>query len=523
MSERVKIFDTTLRDGEQSPGVGLRPEEKLEIALQLARLGVDIIEAGFPISSPGDFQGVKAIADQVEGPTIAALARTNKADIEATWNAIKGAKKPRIHTFIATSPVHMTHKLRMTPEQVLAATAEACAYASGFGCEVEFSCEDATRSDWNFLAQVFTVATQNGATVLNVPDTVGYTTPQEYHDLIKFLKENVKAPRPVEFSVHCHNDLGLAVANSLAAVEAGARQIECTINGVGERAGNAALEEIVMALRTRADRFGIGTNINTQEIYRSSRLISQRTGMPVQPNKAIVGANAFSHQSGIHQDGVLKERTTYEIMRPQDIGVNDTAIVLGKNSGRAGFRDRLSRLGLKIEGEDFQRAFQRFKELADRKAQITDADLEAIVGDERRSAAAPEIIRLESFQVVTGTNAVPTATIRLTREGGRIRQEAASGDGAVDALYRALDRAADFKGKLIDYQIRAVTGGQDALGEVMVKVEAGGRTAVARGVSTDVLEASVRAYVAAMNKLLSEHESSVQPDEAVGWMQRVWS
>lgn len=512
MSSHVKIFDTTLRDGEQTPGVGLTPEEKLQIARQLARLGVDVIEAGFPCSSPGDFQAVKAVADQVDGPVIAGLCRTSPADLEAGYQALKGAKKPRIHTFIATSPIHMEKKLRMKPDAVVAAARDAVTLAKSYGMEVEFSAEDATRSDPDFLVQIFRVAKEAGATIINVPDTVGYTTPKEYYDLMVYLGEQVGSD--LTWSVHCHDDLGMAVANSLAAIAAGVTQIECTINGVGERAGNASMEEIVMALRTRGDHYGARTTINCTEITRTSRMVSSLMGIPVQPNKAIVGANAFAHQSGIHQDGVIKARQTYEIMQPDDVGAGDTNLVLGKNSGRAGFKARLSALGYTLEGDELNRAFQRFKDLADRKRTVTDRDLEALIKDERAVTQVPEICRLDAFQVVSGNQTVPTATVRITREGVP-REEAASGNGSVDALYRAIDRATGFEGNLLDYAIRAVTDGQDALGEVTVQVGTEAGTALGRGVAADILEASARAYMAAINKILSGLVGDKKSQEAV--------
>jgi 2-isopropylmalate synthase len=520
MAKRIRIFDTTLRDGEQAPGYGMTADQKLEVAVQLGRLGVDVIEAGFPASSPGDWEGTRRIAEAVTGPTIAGLSRANKPDIERCYEAVKVAKKPRIHTFIATSPIHMTHKLRKTPDEVVKIIREAVAFARSFGVEVEFSAEDATRSEWSFLTQVFTVAARAGATILNVPDTTGYTTPKEMYDLFRHLKEHVDAPDGVIFSCHCHDDLGLAVANSLAAVEAGAEQVECTINGIGERAGNAALEEIVMALRVRADRYGFDTGINAKEIYRSSRVLQAMTGVGVQPNKAIVGANAFAHEAGIHQDGVLKERTTYEIMRPEDVGVPASSLVLGKHSGRHAFRDRLEKLGYQLSEAELETAFARFKELADRKKVIDDRDLEALVSDQQSTQGTQEHCKLESFQVVSGNRAVPTATVHITRHDGKQRQEAASGDGPVDALYRAIGRACGLEVKLLDYSLKAVTEGQDALGEVTVKVQSNGRIASGRGTSTDVIEASARAYLNAINKILSG--AGVAADDG-GWQMRVFS
>jgi len=521
MTRRIQIFDTTLRDGEQSPGFGLNAEQKLEVAHQLTRLGIDVIEAGFPIASPGDFAGVKLISETIKGPIIAGLARTNREDVERCYQAIKDAERPRIHTFIATSPIHMELKLRMKPEDVVHAAREAVAQARGYGVEVEFSAEDATRSDWGFLTQIFTVAARAGATILNVPDTVGYTTPKEYFDLIRHLMDHVDAPDGVSFSVHCHNDLGLAVANTLAALEAGATQVECTINGIGERAGNAALEEIVMAMKTRRDCYRYETGIDSRELYRTSRLLQSMTGVSVQPNKAIVGANAFAHEAGIHQDGMLKHHTTYEIMRPEDVGVPATALVLGKHSGRAAFRSRLEFLGFKLTDAEINSAFKRFKDLADRKKSVTDFDLEALVGDEQATRSVTEIVRLESFQVVSGNLTVPTATVRLALSDGT-KQEAASGDGPVAALFTAIDRAAGFSGQLLDYKLKAVTGGEDALGEVQVRVQSGDRVANGRGTSTDVLEASARAYLNAINKILSGAAVVVSDEPAPGWQMRAW-
>ncbi|HEY8347195.1 MAG TPA: 2-isopropylmalate synthase [Symbiobacteriaceae bacterium] len=522
MSKRIAIFDTTLRDGEQAPGFSMTADEKLQIARQLARLGVDVIEAGFAASSPGDFASVQQIAREVRGPVIASLARANKKDIEAAAEALKHAERPRIHTFIATSPIHMEKKLKMTPEQVVERVREMVAYAASFGMEVEFSAEDATRSDWRFLAQVLTVAAQAGARVLNVPDTTGYITPKEMYDLFRYLMEHVEAPGEVIFSCHNHNDLGLATANTLAAIEAGVGQVEGTINGIGERAGNVAIEEVVMALHTRRDVYPYVTGINTREIYRTSRLLQAVTGVAVQPNKAIVGANAFAHEAGIHQDGVLKDRTTYEIMRPEDVGVPESCLVLGKHSGRHAFRDRLQHLGYQLSEEELDRAFARFKELADRKKYVTDEDLEALAVDAGQRGPR-EPVRLVSFQVVTGTNTLPTATVQVEKEG-EARQEAASGDGPVEALYQAIDRAIGFDGHLVRYQLKGVTGGQDALGEVVVRVVSGDRIATGRGASTDVLEASARAYVAAVNKLLTGRGTPVPADMQQDplWLQRAY-
>jgi 2-isopropylmalate synthase len=523
MSKRIYFFDTTLRDGEQAPGFSMTSDEKLQVAQQLARLGVDVIEAGFAASSPGDFASVQQIARAVRGPVITALARAIKGDIDAAASALKPAARPRIHTFIATSAIHMEKKLRMEPEDVVRRVQEMVAYAAATGMEVEFSAEDATRSDWSFLAHILTVAAAAGARVLNVPDTVGYTTPTEMFRLFRYLQEHVVSPHPISFSCHNHDDLGLATANTLAAIEAGVTQVEGTVNGIGERAGNVALEEIAMAVNTRGDVYKYQTAIDTREIYRTSRLIQQITGVNVQPNKAVVGANAFAHESGIHQDGMLKERSTYEIMQPEDVGVPRSALVLGKHSGRAAFRDRLTHLGYQLDDAETDRAFARFKELADRKKTIMDEDLEAIVVDERQHGAV-DPVQLLSFQVFSGSHTLPTATVQVVHNGQAPRQEAASGDGPVDALYQAVDRAISFKGNLLRYQIQAVTGGQDALGEVVVRVESEGRVATGRGTSTDVLEASIRAYVAALNKLMTGRGVVMMPDgqDESSWMLRAF-
>lgn len=515
MSKRIFVFDTTLRDGEQAPGFSLTADEKLQVALQLAKLGVDVIEAGFPASSPGDFASVHQIAREVKGPTIAGLARCNRTDIQAVAEAVKQAAKPRIHTFIATSPVHMAKKLNKTPAEVIATVKEMVAFAASFGMEVEFSAEDATRSDWRFLAEVLTVAAQAGARVLNVPDTVGYTTPKEMYDLFRFLQDNVQSPHPLIFSTHNHDDLGLATANTLAAIEAGVTQVEGTINGIGERAGNVAIEEVVMAMRTRGDRFDdCETGINPRELHRTSKLVQSLTGIAVQPNKAIVGANAFAHESGIHQDGMLKDRSTYEIMQPQDVGVPESSLVLGKHSGRHAFRSRLQQLGYNLSEGELNRAFARFKTVADRKKHVTDQDLEAIAGEEMQHGET-ERIRLISFQIMSGSTGTPIAAVQVAMNGEAATQEAATGDGPVDALYRAVDRAAGFEGQLVNYQLKAVTGGKDAIGEVVVRVRSDNKVATGRGASTDVLDASVRAYVAAVNKLMTGW-GAVPIDQAIG-------
>ncbi len=512
MTDRVFIFDTTLRDGEQSPGVSLNMQEKLEIAHQLARLNVDVIEAGFPITSPGDFAAVQAIAREVRGPVIAGLARTDFADIDRAWEALKEAERPRIHIVIATSDLHIKQKLQKTRPEVLALAVAAVQHAKGYTVDVEFSAEDASRSDISYLCEVLEAAIEAGATTVNVPDTVGYALPQEHGEFIANIRDRVKKIDQVVLSVHCHNDLGLAVANSLAAVAQGARQVECAVNGLGERAGNASLEEIVMGLYTRQSYFNKVTGIKHDEIYRTSRLVSSLTGMDVQPNKAVVGKNAFRHASGIHQDGVLKERTTYEIMNPELIGLSQSSIVLGKLSGRHAFRERLAELGYHLEGDNLNRAFERFKALTDRKKEVTDRDLEALVKNEIRSI--PELYQLEYLHVSSGTTVVPTATVGLKRNGAT-QEEAACGDGPVDAALRAIDKITGIQDiSLSEYTINAVTGGKDgkdALGEVTARVEYGGKTFIGRGLSTDVIEASVKAYLNAVNKVI--YESGLAGDD----------
>ncbi|MEW6064825.1 2-isopropylmalate synthase [Desulforamulus profundi] len=501
MSNRVYIFDTTLRDGEQSPGVSLNINEKLQIARQLARLGVDIIEAGFPITSPGDFAAVQAVVREVRGVTIAGLARANLKDIDVAWEALRDAEQARIHTFIATSDIHLKYKLRKDRDQVVEAAVAAVKHAKKYTSDVEFSAEDASRSDVDYLARVFGEVIKAGATVINIPDTVGYAMPEEYALFIKQVMERTPGIEKAVVSVHCHDDLGLAVANSLAAVGAGARQVEGTVNGIGERAGNAALEEVVMGLYTRKDRYGLTTGFNTREIYRTSRLVSSLTGMPVQPNKAVVGKNAFAHESGIHQDGVLKERTTYEIMNPEMLGIAASNLVLGKHSGRHAFRDRLAELGYNLTDEELNLAFTRFKSLADKKKEITDQDLQAMVEDEIRQI--PDTYTLEYFHISSGTTVVPTATVGL-RAGEERKEDAACGDGPVDAIYNTVDKITGISCTLVNYAINAITGGKDALGDVTVKLKCEGseKVYIGRGVSTDILEASAKAYVNAVNKLM---------------------
>jgi 2-isopropylmalate synthase len=499
-ADRVHIFDTTLRDGEQSPGISLNTLEKVEIAHQLAKLGVDVIEAGFPITSPGDFEAVQEIARRVEGPVICGLARTHKADIDAAWGAIKDSDRPLIHTFISTSDIHIEHQLQSTREDVKGQAKAAVALARSYCEEVEFSPMDATRADIEFTAEVCAIAVQEGATVINIPDTVGYTTPAEYAEYFRRLYELVPGLSEVRTSVHCHDDLGLAVANSYAGVLAGARQVECAINGLGERAGNCALEEIVMLLRTRNDVHGLDTGIESRELARTSRMVSRLTGYAVQPNKAIVGRNAFAHESGIHQDGVLKERSTYEIMDATEVGLESNSIVLGKHSGRHALRDALEQLGFVVEGNALNQAFARFKEVADKKKQITALDLEAIVSDEMRERS--ESYALAWFEVEAGSRHTPIAEVAVRLPSGEESVARSSGDGPVDAIFRAIQEAAGSEAELRQYHVGAVTGGEDALGEVTVMVSAAGRLATGQGVATDILEASAIAYVRALGNAL---------------------
>jgi 2-isopropylmalate synthase len=500
---RIKIFDTTLRDGEQSPGVALDTREKREIARQLARLGVDVIEAGFPVASQGDFRSVQAIAEAAaeENPqvVIAGLARAHRGDVERAAAAVERAAVPRIHTFIATSPIHMEKKLQLEPDQVIERAVEAVTLAASFVGDVEFSAEDAGRSDPAFLARIFAAVIEAGATTINVPDTVGYMTPWEYGALIEGLFEAVPALRSVDVSTHCHDDLGLAVANSLAGVRAGATQVECTVNGIGERAGNASLEEIVMALETRKDVWGHETGIVTRELYRSSRMVSMMTGMVVPPNKAVVGDNAFAHESGIHQDGVIKAVETYEIMSAETVGRDAGVLVMGKHSGRRAFRKTLEDLGYEeLPKERIDTLFAQFKDLCDRKSAVTSDDIRALVDAE--TVRVPETYKLRSVQFQSGTGMTPVATVRLETDTG-VHEEAATGDGPVDAIYHAIERITQVPLRLESYEIRSVGHGKDALGEVTVRVRSEDRSVHARGLSTDVVEASAKAYVEVLNKL----------------------
>ncbi len=500
MGNRVYLFDTTLRDGEQSPGVNLNADEKVQIANQLAKLGIDIIEAGFPVTSPGDFEAVRAVAKEVKGAAIAALARANFNDIDTAWEAIKDAEQPRIHTFIATSDIHLKYKLKKNREQVLDMAVAAVKYACKYTSDVEFSAEDASRSDIDYLCKIIEAVIDAGAKVVNIPDTVGYATPEEFYELIYAIMKKVPNVGNSIISVHCHDDLGLAVANSLAAVSAGARQVEGTINGIGERAGNAALEEVIMAIHTRRDRYKLMTSVNTKEIYRTSRLISSLTGMPVQHNKAIVGKNAFAHESGIHQDGVLKERATYEIMNPEMVGIPQSSLVLGKHSGRHAFRERLAELGYNLTDEELDKAFKRFKELTSKKKEISDSDIEAIVTEETIKVDNKYV--LDYIHISSGNTIVPTATVVIMVDGEK-KNAASWGDGPVDAIYNAIDKITNLRLILEEYSINAVTAGKDALGEVVVKLRKAdnGEVYTGRGVSTDVIEASAKAYINAANKI----------------------
>lgn len=496
---RILVFDTTLRDGEQSPGATMNLEEKLQVARALTRLRVDIIEAGFPIASPGDHDAVKAVAEEVDGPIVCGLARSLDKDIKAAASALKNAKHPRIHVFLATSAIHRQFKLKKAKEEIVKQAVEAVKMALSHCKDVEFSPEDASRTEPEFLCEVVEAVIAAGARTVNIPDTVGYAVPEQYGGLIHTLKARVPNINEAVISVHCHNDLGLAVSNSLAAVKFGARQVECTINGIGERAGNAALEEVVMAMRTRGDYFGYSTNIDTPKICATSRLVSNTTGIHVQRNKAIVGENAFAHESGIHQDGVLKERTTYEIMHPADVGVDQSKLVMGKHSGRNAFGSRLKELGYDLDEKRLADTFEKFKVLCDKKKTIYDADLIALVEDQL-VAAAP-VWELELLQVTSGNRSVPTATVILRKGTGEKAQtfrDAAIGDGPIDALTNAIDRITGMTGKLLDYQVQSVTEGREAQGEVNVKVDFGGQVVHGRGFSTDIVEASAKAYLNAV-------------------------
>lgn len=502
--DMVRIFDTTLRDGEQSPGASLNRAEKLEIARQLERLNVDIIEAGFPITSQDDFEAVKAAAGEIAGCTIAGLARCVDKDIVRAAEAVRGAKSPRIHVFCATSKIHREYKLKRAQEEIVKISVEGVKLARSYVQDVEFSPEDASRTEPEFLAEVVEAVIAAGARTVNIPDTVGYATPNQFGDLIRYLREHVKNIHDAVISVHCHNDLGLAVANSLAAVRAGARQVECTINGLGERAGNCSLEEVVMALRTRNDVYQCQTRINTKRLYPVSRLVSSLTGIKVQRNKAIVGENAFSHEAGIHQHGMLAHRSTYEIMTPEDVGITASRLVLGKHSGRHALKDRLEQLGHHLDDAQVDSAFEQFKTLADKKKEVFDADLDAIVEGLVSDKDVPQKWELAALQTSAGTAMIPTATVRLRDKAtGEVRQDAATGDGPIDAAFECIQRLTGIEATLKDFDLRALTGGRDAQGEVHLEVESSGKTYRGRGVSTDVIEAAALAFLHAVNRLLA--------------------
>ncbi len=497
---RVIIFDTTLRDGEQAAGAALNVQEKLEIARQLEKLGVDVIEAGFPISSQGDFEAVRTIAREIRQPIICALSHANPEAIDRAWEAVKEASQPRIHVFLSASDIHLFYQLRKTREEILEIARDMVVRAKKYLSDVEFSPMDASRTEPSYLYRILEAVIEAGATTVNIPDTVGYAIPQEFGDLIEGIFNNVPNIHRAIVSVHCHNDLGLAVANSLEAIRRGARQVECTINGIGERAGNASLEEIVMGLKTRYDFFGLTTNINTTEIYKTSRLVSELTGFVVQPNKAIVGANAFRHQSGIHQDGVIKKPITYEIIDPRSVGVPSSSLVLGKLSGRHAFKERLAELGYSLSEEAFERAFIAFKELADKKKEVTDKDIESLIAEELR--ATSEVYHLDHVEVSCGNRSIPTATVRLIAPDGQVLADAALGTGPVDAVYRAINRIIGVPNKLIEFSVKSVTEGLDAIGEVVIRIESDGVTYTGRGASTDIIVASAKAYMNALNRLL---------------------
>jgi len=505
--EKVIIFDTTLRDGEQSAGIGLTTQEKLEIAQQLERLGVDVIEAGFAASSPGDLEAVQSISETVRTPIIASLARCYLPDVDAAWEGVKNAARPRIHVFISSSDNHIMNLLRKNPEEVLDAAVASVERAKSYCEDVEFSPMDATRTDPDYLFKMLEAVIDAGANTVNIADTVGYTIPSEFSERIEDIKKNVPNIDKAVMSVHCHNDLGLSVANSLAAVISGVRQVEGCINGLGERAGNASLEEIIMAIETRDDLFEVSTNIDTTQIYRTSRLVSDITGFPVQPNKAIVGANAFRHASGIHQDGVIKDRSTYEIIDPKSVGWPSNSLVLGKLSGRAGLRARLEELGYNLDQEELNDVFEAFKNLADRKREVTDQDLESLMSTRRRTVDVPTIYELAHVQVSTGDHEVPTATVKITSPDGDEIIDAATGTGPVDAVYRAINRVIGVDNRLTEFRVDAVTEGIDALGDVTIRIERNSDVFVGRGSDTDIIVASAKAYMNALNRAMAMQDS----------------
>jgi 2-isopropylmalate synthase len=511
---RLIIFDTTLRDGEQSPGASMNLAEKLEIALALKDLGADIIEAGFPIASPGDFEAVQAIARKVHGPTICGLARCNNDDIDRAWQALSDSPHPRIHVFLATSAIHREFKLHMAKEEIVRRAVAGVERARSYCEDVEFSPEDAARTELDFLAEVVEKAIAAGAGTINIPDTVGYAVPSQYAEAIRYLKKNVPGIDKIVLSVHCHNDLGLAVANSLAALAEGARQVECTINGIGERAGNCALEEVVMAVKTRADYFHLESRINSRRLHPTSRLVSRITGIQVQRNKAIVGQNAFAHEAGIHQDGMLKERRTYEIMRPEDVGLQQTELVLGKHSGRHALRQRIHELGFHLDDTMLQNVFENFKALADRKKEIYDADIEALC--EAEIHTGPTIWTLEAITCNGGSGTVPSAAVVLWHKDGTLYRDASTGDGPIDAVFKTIERITGVNVTLRDFQVRSVTIGEDAQGEAQIEAEHGGRTLRGRAVSTDIIEASALAFLQCINRALLRQQQRINPQtEAV--------
>ena len=499
--DKVIIFDTTLRDGEQAAGGSLNIKEKLEIARQLERLGVDVIEAGFPVTSPGDFEAVSLIAKEVRTPVICVLTHANLDAVDQSWEAIKGAKQPRIHIVLSSSDIHLFYQLRKSREEILQMSCDTVARAKKYCDDVEFSAMDASRTEPEYIYQILKAVIDAGATTVNIPDTVGYAMPDEFGDLVAGVFKNVPNIKRATVSVHCHNDLGLAVANSLEAVRRGARQVECTVNGIGERAGNASLEEIVMAIKTRRDFFNLTTSINTAQIYRTSRLVSELTGFAVQANKAIVGANAFRHSSGLHIDGVIKMPITFEIMDPKSVGVPASSLVLGKTSGRHAFKERLAELGYSLSEQDFNRAFAAFKELADKKKDVTDKDIESIVAEEQRTVS--EFYHLDRIQVTCGDRGIPTAAVRLIGPDGEAIADAALGTGPVDAVYKAINRIVGVPNTLTEFTVKSVTEGIDAIGEVLIRIESDGTTYTGRGADTDVLVASAKAYMNALNRLLT--------------------
>ena len=496
--DKVIIFDTTLRDGEQSPGASMNAAEKLRLAMQLEKLGVDAIEAGFPAASSGDFEAVKLIAEKIQNVQVTALARAFRADIDRAWEAIKEADEPRIHTFIATSDIHLKHKLKMTREQVIEAAVDAVRYAKSFINNVEFSAEDASRSDRDFLCRIFEAVIEAGANTVNLPDTVGYAMPDEFAQLVSYVRQHTPNIDRAVLSIHCHNDLGMATANTLAGLRSGARQAEVTINGIGERAGNTSLEELVMGLFTRKDHLGLKTDIKTKEIYHTSRLVSMITGIVVQPNKAVVGANAFAHEAGIHQDGVLKNKMTYEIMEPQTIGLSSNRLVIGKHSGRHAFKEKLGEMGYDLSQDDLNRLFEKFKELADKRKEILNEDIEALVAEE--ILRVPDIYKLEYLNVVSGTVAVPTATVKLKIKG-RDAQNAGFGVGPIDATFNTIAKMVGSRSKLVRFSVNSISGGMDAQGEVTVRLKENELVALGKGADSDIITASAKAYINGLNRL----------------------